>query len=281
MAQTVPRDGACIRAQAKNCEDQHRQHGTITAVRNCPHSAAVHGGNNVDCGLLTGDCGLLTGHRTALQQAQKQLPMPVLVMQMLQHGSLVSRSNWSPSPSQTARAAELLQQSAQLVAQCERTRLEAARLSAEAAAATSLSERCAMVHAQSAMVDKLAEEAAASNSLNLAMVGLLLEAFEQGQFEFVATSAQASGGGDCTHASAVPAQPSSEPCGGHALALLLSACAATATPDGARQCTWESTEAGHRAWRFQLMLQLTWAMGRRMHRALGRTYPSNDIGPRK
>jgi hypothetical protein len=58
MAQTVPLDSAYIRAQAKNCEDQYWQHGTITAVRNCPFSAEVHGGNSVGVTAVRGDCAL-------------------------------------------------------------------------------------------------------------------------------------------------------------------------------------------------------------------------------
>ena len=113
------------------------------------------------------------------------------------------------------------------------------------------------------------------------MIKLLTEVFEQGRVKLVAAPAQARGESNgaqalafaCTAAAGNAVRTGS----GESLFLLV-ACEMAAEPQWRAG---ESLEADNRAWRHWLTERLAWTMDRRMHRALGRAYPSNDIGPRK
>ena len=318
MAQTVPLDGAYIRAQAKNCEEQYLQYGTITAVRKCPILAEAAVDIGIGGGVAADGLGILVGHQMALRQAEGPAPLartqclgrnirPQLALQFWATVETLKAASESLIIANANAVAQFDTQTAALRAASEPlviananagARLNAQVAASAEAAAASAALRPAM--GAYAVAKAAAETAANAMAVSKAAAELSIAAAELTANAIAVSKVAAEKADNANAVSKVVL----------ALAHALAAAVAIALEDDGRariaigamstlpelagggddgippgdesqQRAWESAGAGDRFRLAPQKLRLAWTKHRRMHRALGRTYPSNDTGPCK
>ena len=311
MAQTVPLDGAYIRAQAKNCEEQYLQYGAITAVRKCPSLAEAAVDIGTGGGVAADGPGILVGHQMALRQAEGPAPLartqclgrnirPQLALQFWATVETLKAASESLSIANANAAAKFDAQMAALRAASEPLVIANANA-------------CARLNAQ---VAATAEAAAASAALRPAMAACILAkaAIETAASAIAVSKSAVELTANAIAVSKVAAEKADNANAVSKVVLTLVHALAAAVAivhegdgrariaigamstlpelaggggdgippgDESQQRAWESAGADDRLRLAPQKIRLVWTKHRRMHRALGRTYPSNDTGPCK
>jgi hypothetical protein len=311
MAQTVPMDSAYIREQAKKHEDQYWQHGTIAAVRNCPILAEAAVDSETGGDAAADESGKSMAHRMALQQAGNPAPPA-----RTQCGNIHLRPELAPQFWATMGALKVASESlfiANANANAKFDEQMAALQVTSESLVTANANASARLNAQMAAT---AEAVAASSALQPAMAACAVYKAAAETYDAVAEAYKAATEltANATAVSKVAAEMAASVSAVNKAALtivhaLTAAIAIAQEGDGRARIAFgamstlpeqagggsggipPTDEAQQRAWksagaddRFRFApqkLQLAWTMHRRMHRALGRTYPSNDTGPCK
>lgn len=273
MAQMVPLDGAPEGQQREKCEEQLVQYGSNTAVRKCPTSwTEGHGEDTIGATAGGHDGQHVAGHCSAAGNAEERgrsAPAPATGLENGPHGTATAWAVvegqwvathhyvdgvWQSPDGEPARFEELL----------VILRAQIAGVNAAMAASQQLLQSAASV----ALAELRAAQSAVTTE-TMTMVGTFGQLWQHSDrpayFADLARARQADG---APLLAGEELQRTWELLG--------------PLPAGEeQQRTWELLSACNWPRLAPLRLPPPWARNRRMHRALGRTYPSNDTGPCK
>jgi hypothetical protein len=239
-------------------------HGTTTAGGNCPTlaEAAVVSGTGGDA--ATGEPGKSIVHRVAFRNAEKPAPPA-----RTQCPGIKLRPEIAPQFWATMEALKVASEW-----QVTRLSLQKAKFDAQLAkiadaqlaeVADPVAATCALANAASARAAVVSAAAAGASAVNRTVTKIAYA------LHATLTIANEGDGRACIAFEAMSELPEQASGGSGGIPPVTEA----------QQHAWESADAGDRFWLASQQIQLTWTKQRRIHRALGRTYPSNDTGPCK